>query len=725
MTRLVLARVTAIAALFPSTLVSPAQPAGRSDTARRPIAVNLERRVGSYGTNIGREGLWAGDLGRDGTRRREIVATASARHWESSQYWYVVADSDGQYEQVWISPWYPLGIAALAVTNLDADRSREVVVATREEIQVWDGATRLLERRFHLPGVEYPTELAFADLDGDGGKDVAFCDQGQGVLTFSFATGLARTVRAGSWCGELATGDVDGDKAAEIVIGQLDQRSMVLDGATGAVEWAYRSDETFGGSLALGNLDAIPGLDIVALGGLTAAVRVFSGVERRLVRSFQPSHRASGLTVADMDRDRRPEILLRGDYYGSDLQAYDGYTGAPLWSAPYRDVGALTVNDVDGDAERELVLASGSGSRAHRLRVVNAATRAVEWESADLRVPFRGVAYGDVDADGRRELVHSTFSSEGYERQGRYVVRDIGSGAIDRLGPVLPDDDYWIPMHDLNMADLDNDAALEIVVASGHAGHLICYDGATGVEQWRTASALPLAISSFLLADIDADGVLDAVAVTEQFRQELAEEARLYVFDTRDGALKWSSSELGAYPTGLAGRVAQLDGDEALEVVVQHTWPPYGLSIFDGRTREYVHHGLPDFTAVDVADRDGDGVSELFAAVYGRALYTVDPVAGTLRQVATPQAGPVLNLKVAEITGDGVVDYLYSGDDQRVHIQDGQSGRVVWSSAVLGRSIRVLAAEDFDADGRLEVLVGNAVSGIDIFEVRPRRRYAR
>lgn len=719
-----LLRRVVIAALLVSTFVSPAQPAGAPGTPRGPIAVNLERRVGSYGTNIGREGLWTGDLDRDGTHVREIVATASGRDRDSSQYWYVVAESAGEYEQRWISPWYAASISALAVTNVDSDRAREVVVATREEIEVWDGATLSLERRFHLPGTSYAKELAFADLDRDGGKEMIACVENQGILTLALTTGLPRIIRAGYGCSGPAAGDVDGDGATEIVVGQLDSRSFVLDGATGAVEWAYRYDDTFGDALALADLDSVAGLDIVAI-GLTGAVRVFSAVERRLVRSFQPAQRASELAVVDMDKDRRPEILLGGEY-GFELQAYDGQTGALLWSAPHPDVRALAVNDVDGDGERELVLASASGSGPHRLSVVNAATRAVEWESADLRVPFPGLAYGDVDADGRRELVYSTLSSDGYERQGRYVVRDIGSGRIERLGPVLPYHNYWIPMYEMGIANLDDDPALEIVVASGHAGRLICYDGATGAEQWRTAPDLPLTIYSLVLADIDADGTVEAVAVTDQLWQEIAEEARLYVFDARTGTLEWHSPGLGAYPTVLGLKVAQLDRDKALEVVLQHaSFPPYGLSIFDGVTHESVRHNIPDLTAVDVADRDGDGTSELFVNVYNQHLYTVDPAAGTLTEAGTLPEGWVGSLRVADVTGDSVVDYVYSGEDRRVHIQDGHTGEVIWSSAILGRGITFLAVDDFDADGRLEVLASNGGSGIDIFEIRLRRRYRR
>jgi VCBS repeat protein len=683
----------------------------------RPPLITLERRLAIFGTSIGAAGFWAGDLDRDGTRTREIVAAAGSRPFERNEFWYVAGRTGLGYAQDWVSPWYMYGVASLAVSNVDTDPAREIIVGTHRRIEIWDGAKKAQQQSWTLSTLS-PRSIVRADLDGDGDPDVVFCDGSRGVMSLDLHSGVERLVRAGVGCFGLAAGDVDGDRAVEIVVGQLADSGLVIDTATAEVEWTHPGG--FGIQVRLGDLDGAPGLEIVA--SKSSMVQAFSGVERRRIRAFTTRGWVSALAVADPDRDGSNEILF-WDSSTRHLQAYDPRTESITWSEPQPQIAGLAIADVDGDGAHELVLGTGADSTvAEQLRILDSVTRSVEWESRDLRGPFWGLSFGDLHGDGGVQVVHSTYSSQGSEGQGRYVVHDLRMGTAEVLG-ALREGPYWIPMWDLATADVDGDPPLEILTATGRfgAGVLTCYDGRTGKEQWRASVDEGLSIQSIAVADLDGDGTVEVVAGTRREAPTSFQQVQVYVFDAFSGALEWRSPDLGNSLSLSLLLLAQLDDDAGLEVVVGARFTGE-VFVFDGVTRELTELGVQDATALAVRPRSRDGRSDLLIGTAGGEIRVVDPSSGVTTRIVGRVSGAVAALVVRDINADGVADYVLS-DSQRLHVQDGRRGSLIWSSEVLGLAAGAsgsLIVGDVDADGHLEIVVSCDNHGLAVFEVRPR-----
>jgi outer membrane protein assembly factor BamB len=350
------------------------------------------------------------------------------------------------------------------------------------------------------------------------------------------------------------------------------------------------------------------------------------------------------------------------------------------------------------------------------------ATGTTEWQSDDLRTPFWGLGYGDLEGDGGADLVHSTFSSDGSVRQGRFVAHDWSTGSTRILGSVRPGP-YLNPMWDLAVAEIDGDAPLEVLTATGWrgAGTLTCYDGRSGAEQWRATVDGGLPIRTVHVADVDADGELEVVAGTELEAHSSVQQLQVYVFDARSGRLEWKRDDLGNNRALALLDTGQLDDDPALEIVVGARFSGE-VFVLDGRTGDLARLGRHDATAVHTLEHAG-GRSELWVGTSTGDIRTVDPVTGTARDVMRLSSG-IGAIETSDLDGDTVPDHVVT-DQNRLHVVDGLSRRVVWSSEILGASVGTygsLLVADVDRDGRLEVAVSNGSTGIDVFEVRLRRR---
>jgi len=76
-------------------------------------------------------------------------------------------------------------------------------------------------------------------------------------------------------------------------------------------------------------------------------------------------------------------------------------------------------------------------------------------------------------------------------------------------------------------------------------------------------------------------------------------------------------------------------------------------------------------------------------------------------------------LAVVELTGDGVLDFVFAAAD-RVHLVDGETMLPVWVSDDLGTRVGrndSLVVGDFDDDGHLEIWVNAGSIGHVMFQV--------
>jgi hypothetical protein len=269
---------------------------------------------------------------------------------------------------------------------------------------------------------------------------------------------------------------------------------------------------------------------------------------------------------------------------------------AKLGWAPW----GLGIADLSNDGEMEILVGNSYG----QLRVFSGSTHD-ELDEVSIGVWLHGIPVADLDNDGMQEIVTANdkggmpyagivhiFEWNGTNLELEWQSQDLGWAVID-----------------IKIADIDCDDELEVVVATGRNGtHAISYDPTAMSYQVEKSSISSIEFHRLEIADIDNDTALEVI-VTDSYG--------LFVFDGMDLELDWSihykdEPRLGA-SYGLA--VGDLEKDGKLELVIGagKSWvilDPISKAILAEVPRQ--SFGLD----VEIMDIDQDGTVEFFGTVF-------------------------------------------------------------------------------------------------------------
>jgi hypothetical protein len=321
------------------------------------------------------------------------------------------------------------------------------------------------------------TAVATGDLNGDGVPDLATVGGGTVAVHLSDGAGSVETTTyvnedpTGStyYSGvEILDGDADGD--LDVAVVQYYER-------VGGADLRLWPNE---GTGALG--------DGVAWGG-GAFVR--------------------GMAVGDVDGDGADDLAVT-DEYATRVSSGNGGGPATVVELPDSGGWAVEMADLNGDgledvmAGRSPVLPGGPPGPSVTVFLATAggfSPPVLYPTGSSLPLPD-SLRAGDMDGDGRLDLV--VGSTDADSRPGEVsVLLGAGGGAF---GPALVADAF--PSNDatdLEVADLDTDGWLDVVVSGTH---VLFGDGAGGFADDHSI----LAGGDGAVADLDGDGVMDVAA---------------------------------------------------------------------------------------------------------------------------------------------------------------------------------------------------------------------
>ncbi len=398
-------------------------------------------------------------------------------------------------------------------TGLTAYSSKPFVV-TFPSSQVID-ATSFASKVDFTAGAA-PYTVAVGDLDGDGKPDVAVANEGSGMLSIfrntsttgscdfatkaDFATGVSPR--------GVAVGDVDGDGKPDVVVTNNGGTTISVYRNTstiGAITLDPKVDFAMGNgpnTVAIGDVDGDGKADLVVASEFSSGmISIFRNTGNVGTISFAAKVDSLtgsgpwGVAIGDLDGDGKPDIVNANAGNNTISVFRNTSTGGSISLDPKVDFATgsyplgVAIGDVDADGKPDVVVTNYSGATVSVFR--NTSTSGsisldVKADFATGSVPA-GVALGDMDGDGKADIATANYSSSTVS-----VLRNTSSsGTIGLAGKV----DFATGSAPVGVviSDMDGDGKPDLAATN---------QGSSTVSVLRNTSLSGRALDSLALVDL-------------------------------------------------------------------------------------------------------------------------------------------------------------------------------------------------------------------------------
>lgn len=305
---------------------------------------------------------------------------------------------------------------------------------------------------------------------------------------------------------------------------------------------------------------------------------------------------------------------------------------------------------------------------------------APDWQNT-LRIQVAGLAFGDLDGDGRDDLAVGTYHSNSfppYEDWHDYVYFNVDGALEDAPSWQSSDQQHT---GEVGIADINGDGLNDLVSVRGGFSFdpsVVYYGAAEGLATtpgWQSAvSAWGVGM---VLTDIDADSDTDLVT-SNQGNSPQDGYRPMYLFRNDSGALAttpdWESAEASIQNSVAAG---DLDADEDVDLATAK-WVDFESAAYeniDGTpdTVPYWSTGTTDGDrGVAIADFDGDDDNDILLGQEVLRVFDNDGQGGFTPGWASENADSNhQGLAVADVNADGwpdIADIDFSRGKVWIHI---------------------------------------------------------
>ena len=448
--------------------------------------------------------------------------------------------------------------------NLDIIQTSGLLVGSivqKSQIYVNDGQGNFSPAAAPLnPSGNITSSVATADFNGDGILDIFLGNvSGQPSIIYinegrdSFTPTVAPLNTAGDLISSVALGDLNGDRALDIILGNNHKPSHVyLNNGHGGFTPTAASINPAGSatmSVAMGDLNGDGFLDIVLGNSSTSCIilnciyepsRVYlNDGQGKFTPTAAPINPAGNDTrsvvLGDLDGNGTLDIVLGNNGQPSQVYLNDGHGTFTSTAAPINPAGnatnGLALGDFNGDDTLDIVL--GNYQQPSQVYLNNGhgdfTPTTTPLTSPPLGNPTTSVALGDLDGDGGLDLVLGNFD------QPSQVYLNNGNGnftpATDALNP------NGNLTYSIATGDLNGDGVLDIVVGNGsrvssvpQSSQVYLNDGHGGFTS--TSAPLSAGTTSIAVGDLNNNGSLDILLgngynVSQVYLNHIAMSARL------------------------------------------------------------------------------------------------------------------------------------------------------------------------------------------------------
>lgn len=591
-------------------------------------------------------------------------------------------------------------------------------------------------------------DVAIGDLDGDGKLDVAVVNYNSGTVSvfrntstsgsIMFAPKVDFTTGAGPF--SIAIGDLDGDGRPEIAVANNGSLSMSIlrnTSTVGSISFASKVDFAAGDhpySIAIGDVNGDGKPDLAVSNYVSNTVSVFrnmsspgsiSGSSFAAKVDFTTGTNPTGITLGDIDGDGKLDVAVANEVSATVSVFRNISTSGSIAFSSKVDFATgstpelIALGDVDGDGKPDIAVANNGGASVSVLK--NTSTSgSITSDSFAPKVNFTtgngpfGVAIGDIDGDGKPELVagnNSGFVS---------VLRNTVGLPTPHITSFAPASGTVGSSVSLTGANFDASAANNIVYFGGVKASI----GSSSPTSMTVnvpvgASYSPISVTTRNLTAYSNDNFTPTFSGNHDIT-------------TNSFAAKRDFA-VGSSPYRLA--IGDLDGDVQPDLVV-----PNGTSqtisvlrnlsttdsiLFAAKVDFAVGAGSYYSILVDV---DGDGKLDVVTANTDGGTFSVyrnTSSPGSISfasRVDVASGSTPFTLSSNDIDGDGkpeIVTVSYSTDTVSIFRNTSTLGSVSFATRqtfAAGSFPRCAVIRDLDGDGRADLVVANEfASSISVF----------
>jgi len=610
------------------------------------MTAKVDNLFSIMGTSIGRNSMHSLDIDKDGNT--ELICSATTQGFGLGNFWYIMNyDSSTQtWNQTWTSKVYTTNIKTIEIVDYNNDNNYEILLGfSNGTIEIYNPVTKELVKSFNVLS-EAVNSIIYADADNDAIKDIVVAAPSNTYILDATTFEIKYTINKGA--NYVRVGILDNSNQNEIVLSSGYIYKLI--GKTLTTEWNYNTSGE--GYVELSDIDNDTKSEVIYAQSWYY-IYVYDVDSRTTKYSIKSDLDIEALTMADTNNDGIDELFYGDGQWGS-IYCHNSATGALMWSVnnPEHGVTAINYADLNNDGKKELVWGAGwTSTGADYLYIYSPTQSKTLWKSDDIVGPFYATATGDVDGDGKDEIVAVSYESESGYSSGILVILDAETNKLKwkSNGNFL----YlvWTGLYDVCISDVDNDGNNEIIIGAGqtYTGEIWIVDGKNHTIKSNHIFSSPSTSEFYSLTvdDIDNDGLKELISVSS---------STLYVIKPTDWSVKWSVSTGSTY-SGTIVRSADINGNGNKEIIVCKN----NLMIINTVDHSMWKSTESNYINFDLYDFNNDGVLDIIASTTNGRIVAIDGTTKSVINDINPETSSIVSVRAFK--SNNSLYYIYSNNN--------------------------------------------------------------